>query len=444
MSSPNTNISCVFTYFHLVSEVHFVNVCGFLRMYNNKVIAAAFNGTNLVDASAGAVVLFATDEFFATADNLIKNTEPIFDPNAYCAQGKVMDGWESRRRREPGHDWCIIRLAYPGVIHGVEVDTAYFTGNHVPKVSIQGATITEPNFDLTLPGCSERLNRGGGIQGTKASSHDTKTAQEMCKNAAYSSGGWCDILPITPLKPGYPETRKQRFYSTCGTKSVTHIRINYFPDGGVARIKLFGDVSLNFEREIKGKYLDLACAMNGGKGIGCSNQHYGEPSNLIKAQRGVDMRDGWETARHPDRPAILQKDPVTGLVKTDLMDWCVIKLGAVIECVDKLIVDTAHFKGNYPESCMVEACYQAKALDEFVCQPPGKDQRVGWFVLLKRTKLSAHAQHTFQLDKNELRGKDKCVSHVRLSIYPDGGVSRVRVFGIGKEPITPLSIKSRL
>eukprot|EP01084_Bolivina_argentea_P197721 338774_1 len=396
----------------------------------------AFTDTNLADESAGAVVLFATDEFFAIADNIIQNTEPVFDPNAYCAQGKVMDGWESRRRRLPGHDWCIIKLAYPGKITSIEIDTAYFTGNHVPKISIEGAEIISPNFDVQLPGSTDRLNRGGGIQGTCTLPQDIIIADKIWKK-----NNWFTILETTPLKPGYPKTRKQFFVSNCCTKSATHIRLNYFPDGGVARIKLFGNVSLDFNGQIKGKYLDLACAMNGGKGIGCSNKHYGEPNNLLKPKRGIDMRDGWETARHPDRPSILSKNLITGLVDTDLMDWCIIKLGAVIECVDKLILDTAHFKGNYPESCMVEGCYQPNASDTFVCQTPGKDQYVGWFVLLKRSKLSGHTEHVY--NGSELDGGGKSVSHVRISIYPDGGLSRVRIFGIGKEKIKTF-LKSRL
>jgi len=392
-----------------------------------------FKGTNLADASAGAMVLFATDEWFACAENLIKNTQPTFDPNAYCTQGKVMDGWESRRRREPGHDWCIIKLAYPGLIKGIEFDTAYFTGNHVPRVSLHGASLPS---ELDLPGSNERIARHGrGILGSKSSINDIALAEDICAKA----GEWMDILQMTPLKPGYPETSKQRFSALPQHHPVTHIRLNYYPDGGVARMKLFGNVSLDFQTQLKGKYVDLASAAMGGTGIGCSNQHYGEPRNLVKPGRGVDMSDGWETARHPNRPAILKRNPVTGLVDTDLMDWAVIKLGAVAKSVDKLIVDTAHFRGNFPESCTVEGCYAPNTPDVTVCDSQIKSG-VQWFPILSRTRLSAHAEHTFR--RSELQNNDNPVSHVRISIFPDGGISRIRVFGVAFEPM--IELRSRL
>mmetsp|Transcript_53249 Transcript_53249/g.79086 ORF Transcript_53249/g.79086 Transcript_53249/m.79086 type:complete len:423 (-) Transcript_53249:35-1303(-) len=404
------------------------------------------SGTNLSDASAGAKVLFATDEFFAVADNLLSPKPPTFDPNAYCEHGKVMDGWESRRRRDPGHDWCIIKLAYPGTILGVELDTAFFTGNHAPRVSIQAAQINFPLED-SLPGAKDRIQRGGGIQGSNATSHEIETAEQVCNSAVLSkSMGWSDVLPMTPMKPGYPGTRLHRFTIPESTSRkigrVTHLRVNYFPDGGVARLKIWGEVIRDFERDIQGKYLDLAAAAMGGKGLACSNKHFGVPSNLIKPGRGVDMSDGWETARHPNRPPILRRDPNTGLVDTELMDWCILKLGAVLGQVEKLVLDTAHFKGNFPESVTVEGCYQPNSSNDFVCKSPGKDTSVGWFPLLKRTKLGPHMEHTFELAKGDLcrdGGSSKGVSHLRLSIFPDGGLSRVKVFGRGKERMGGMS-----
>jgi allantoicase len=351
-----------------------------------------------------------------------------------------MDGWESRRRREPGHDWCIIKLAYPGIIRGVELDTACFTGNHAPRVSIQGAYI--PGNRLNLPGAKERVERSGkGILGTKSSNDNILKAEQQCAQATSS---WNEILKMTPLQPGYPDISKQRFLALNSSQQtpITHIRLNYYPDGGVARMKLFGDVSLNFATDLKGKYVDLAAASQGGKGIGCSNQHYGEPRNLVKPGRGVDMGDGWETARHPNRPAILKRNPTTGLVDTDLMDWAVIKLGAVAQSVDNIVVDTAHFRGNFPESCTVEGCYAPHAQDTIVCQPPNMGN-IQWFPLLTRTRLLAHTEHSFSLSQGQLTGNgQQRVSHVRVSIYPDGGISRVRVFGVGAEPLS--DVKSSL
>lgn len=166
-------------------------------------------GTNLTDADLGARIIFATDEFFAVADNLLQRTEPQYDPNAYCSQGKVMDGWESRRRRQPGHDWCVIRLAFRGQIAGLSVDTAYFTGNYAPQISIQAANIPEyatDEQDEWMPGSFDRFERGGGIRGSRASLEMVQRAQEACDR--YS---WHTLVPRSPLQPGYPESRLHYF-----------------------------------------------------------------------------------------------------------------------------------------------------------------------------------------------------------------------------------------
>ena len=381
---------------------------------------------NLADCSAGAKIIFATDEFFAVADNMIQPTSPFFDENLYDEYGKVMDGWESRRRRTEGHDWCIIQLAYKGTISAVEVDTAYFTGNHAPKLSLQGALL-----DSTHAFFNNR-HRSAANKGTCATAEQISMADEQCRD-------WREILKPQPLRPGYPETRMHHFSCANGTTNctpaVTHVRVNLFPDGGIARLKLWGRVSVDFYKDLKGKYLDLACASNGGKGIGCSNQHYGEPDNLLKPTKGIDMRDGWETARHPNRPSIIRKDPTSGLVDTDLMDWCILRLGAVADYVSKLIIDTSHFKGNFPESCFVEGCYYHQSEDSLCADAQ-------WFPILNRTRLTAHAEHVFPNDC--LVSGRKSVSHIRLSIYPDGGISRLRVFGTAKEPIRSADTKSNL
>ena len=170
-------------------------------------------GTNLTDETLGSRVIFATDEFFAVADNLLKRTSPGYDPNAYCAQGKVMDGWESRRRRLPGHDWCVIRLAYRGTIVGFEVDTAYFTGNFAPRISIQAANIPEYAVDIQdewMPGAFDRFERGGGIRGSKASPTLIAAAEKACHEHA-EKHEWHTLVPMVELKPGYAETRMHYF-----------------------------------------------------------------------------------------------------------------------------------------------------------------------------------------------------------------------------------------
>lgn len=332
----------------------------------------------------------------------------------------------------------------------MEIDTAYFTGNNAPRISIQGANIEHSErFAMKLPGAWKRLaDRDGlGVRGSAATKEDIEQAEKACSEA---SSDWFDVLPMTPLNPGYAKTRKHLFSSSLSSakKPVTHVRINYFPDGGVARLRLFGSVSLNYDRDLHGKVLDLACASHGGRGIAWSNNHFGEPADLLKPTRGINMSDGWETARHSCRPPILQRNPKSGLVDYDLKDWCIIKLGAVAESVEKILIDTAHFRGNYPESVIVEGCCKPSVSDEFVSHVPGMDSAVGWFPLLDRTKLGPDAEHEFVRVKESTAGRPliRCdagkVSHVRVSIFPDGGLSRVRVYGKAVEPVLSSNVGS--
>jgi allantoicase len=415
-------------------------------------------GTNLTDGNLKSRVIFATDEFFAVADNLLKREDPEFDPNAYCSQGKVMDGWESRRRRKPGHDWCVIRLAYRGLIAGFEVDTAFFTGNFAPRISIQAANI--PNYlddehDEWMPGSFDRFERGGGIRGSKANDELIAKAQAACDDYE-----WHTLVPMSNLRPGYQDTRMHYFaLGDADLKRIpfTHIRVNYFPDGGVARLKAYGSCSYNYQERIFEKLkpgelpplMELSSMAKGGRGLACSNKHFGVPRNLLKPGRGIDMGDGWETARHLDRPATIEINSETGLVDTELGDWAILQLGNITECIEKLQIDTCHFKGNYPESIYVEAgCARnlnTTIHDESVDHDDVKfdDLTIEWFPLLLRTKLGPDKLYTFELEKGQLTEpvpeKRPYISHIRVNIYPDGGISRVRAFGRPKRMVGELN-----
>mmetsp|Transcript_18913 Transcript_18913/g.45668 ORF Transcript_18913/g.45668 Transcript_18913/m.45668 type:complete len:469 (-) Transcript_18913:108-1514(-) len=429
-------------------------------------------GTNLTDEHLGSRVIFATDEFFAVADNLLKRPEPVFDPTAYCSQGKVMDGWESRRRRTPGHDWCVIRLAYRGCIAGIELDTAYFTGNYAPTVSIEAANIPQyasDEHDEWMPGSFDRFERGGGIRGSKASTETIDRASSACQEYK-----WHTIVDRSPLKPGYEESRMHYFAildPTLKRQPFTHLRLNYFPDGGVARLKVYGSVSVNFEQDVFAKLkpsqavplMDLASMALGGRGLACSNKHFGVPRNLLKPGRGLDMGDGWETARHMQRPEIIRTNPETGLVDTDLGDWCILQLGTITASIERLEIDTRHFKGNFPESILVEAGCARNTNETLHDENADSDDvnfddlTIHWFPLLNRTKLGPDKNYVFELmddgsgEEEEAEANDApsssmgrssstprlnppyvdapYISHIRVSIYPDGGISRVRVFG---------------
>lgn len=304
---------------------------------------------------------------------------------------------------------------------GLEINTAFFTGNYVPRISVQGANLETLKDDSWLVGAKERVKRGGGVQGTAMSTSDVELAGKQCEEA----GRWHILLQQTPLRSGVEETRMHRFDvdEEARTKPITHIRVNYFPDGGVARLKLYGHVTRGSMEGVRG---ELSSLVYGGRGIGCSNQHYGVPSNLLRVGTGVDMGDGWETARHLDRPPIIKRDPATGLVDTQLHDWCILRMGCVVGEVEKLLIDTKWFKGNYPESVSIDYLYEPKGISG-----NGEGQ---WMPLLPRRRSGPDQLFTFETSELSI-SQDTLITHLKLSIYPDGGVSRVRLFGKGKGKI---------
>jgi allantoicase len=302
----------------------------------------------------GSRVTFATDEFFGAKERLIDPADPVFIEDRYDEHGKWMDGWESRRKREPGHDFCVVRLGVPGLIHGCDVDTSFFTGNFPPQVSLEGCV----------------------------------------SEADVPTEGWVELIPKTGIGGD-----AHHFLDIRNDTVFTHVRLHIYPDGGVARLRIFGEIRPDFS-DVDG-FVDLAAVEHGGRPIACSDQHYGSPHNLLAPGRGLNMGDGWETAR--------RRGPGN--------DWVIIALGqpGVIERAE---IDTAHFKGNYPDRVSLEAAWFDNDEDVSNSSPE-------WKTLLAESKLKMDQQHYFD-DELEAIG---AVSHVRVSIYPDGGISRVRLFG---------------
>jgi len=300
----------------------------------------------------GSRVTFATDEFFAAKERLIDAGSPVFIDDKYDDHGKWMDGWESRRKRTPGNDHCIIRLGVPGVVHGVDIDTSYFTGNFPPAASIDGCV-----SDDDVP-----------------------------------AGEWFELLPKTALQGD-----QHHFLSIDNDSVWTHLRLNIFPDGGLARLRVYGEIRP--DPVSTDDAMDLVALENGGRAIACSDEHYGSMHNLNVAGRGVNMGDGWETAR--------RRGPGN--------DWVILALGRA-GIIDRVEIDTAHFKGNYPDRVSLEgALFDGEVT---------ADSRQ-WQPLLPETSLDMDRQHDFE---SELLGIG-AVSHVRMSIYPDGGISRLRLVG---------------
>ena len=318
------------------------------------------NLVNLTAARLGGEALLANDEFFAAKENLLKPGRGVFIPDKFTERGKWMDGWETRRRRTPGHDWCIIKLGLPGTIRGVDVDTNHFLGNHPAHVALD--------------------------------------ACRLPSNTIVERAEWTEILPKSPLESG-----SQNFFALADENCWSHVRLNIYPDGGVARLRVYGEVVPDWSQFGADAVIDLAAVENGGLACVCSDRFFSPMNNLLLPGPSLNMGDGWETRR--------RRGPGH--------DWVIVKLGTP-GLVHQVEVDTTFFRGNYPDRCSLEGCYfPASTLGSF--DPADAE----WRELLPSTKLEAHHQHLFA---EELHAVGPC-SHVRLNIYPDGGVARLRVFG---------------
>jgi allantoicase len=326
--------------------------------------------TQFADLAAerlGGRVLEANDDFFAPKENLLKESNPIFIEGKYTARGKWMDGWETRRRRTPGYDWCIIRLGLPGIIHGIVVDTSFFTGNYPERFALEGCDLGDHH-----PYVDEKR---------RLRSEKTK---------------WVRIFAETPLKGD-----SRNIFSVESGVRFTHLRLQIYPDGGVARLRIHGE-AVPGARTLSQTAINLVAVENGGSVVVSSDQFYGNPRNLLMPYRAKNMGDGWETRR--------RRGPGH--------DWVILKLG-VPGTIHRVEVDTAHFKGNYPDSCALQA---ASAKDSAVDALNAAS--LPWEEVLSNTKLKANRRHVFT--KVQHAG---VATHVRFQIFPDGGVSRLRVFG---------------
>jgi allantoicase len=333
--------------------------------------AATFTGlVDLVAENFGGKAIATNDEFFAGMENLLKPGRGVFIPGKFTDRGKWMDGWETRRRREPGHDWCILQLGVRGRVLGFDIDTHHFNGNQPSFASVDGWLAPE----------------GAGIDElTRAS--------------------WTELLPPAPVRAD-----SQNLFAALSSETVTHIRLNIFPDGGVARFRAFGRVEPTWANEeidpatrihVSSDRFDLAALKNGAVALACSDAHFSPMNHLLLPGRAEDMGGGWETRRRRGWG----------------YDWVVIQLAGrgVPEVIE---VDTNHFKGNHPSRCSIDLLdAPGGRITDIVASP-------AWVPVLTETRLEAHTRHFF---RDALRGVP--ATHVRLNIFPDGGVSRLRVWG---------------
>lgn len=325
----------------------------------DEVLAKQF--VNLADASYGAVAVRASDEFFAPRERMLAPARPVFYPDRYDDHGKWMDGWESRRRRGPGHDWCVVKLARRGLVRAVNVETSFFTGNFPPEASLEALDKASLNEDA-------------------------------CENE-----DWQEILSRWNIRGD-----SHNVVSLAEPVYATHLRLHIYPDGGIARLKVYGDVAVDWTQFAEEDLPDLASILHGARAVAWSDAHYGSPARMLAPRRGKNMGDGWETAR--------RRGPGN--------DWAVIRLGHA-GILERAVVDTAHFKGNYPDRFTLRGALLGAETDPLLV---GKLSET-WMTLIPETKLEADSD--LQVKVNERAPVD----HVRLDIYPDGGISRIRLHG---------------
>jgi allantoicase len=323
--------------------------------------------TDLVDLAAerlGGSVLIANDEFFAPKEALLKATPAEWREGVYTERGKWMDGWETRRRRTPGNDWCIVRLGVAGVVRGVVVDTSFFRGNFPESCSLEGAEVA-------------------GLPDPERLAADTKVR-------------WDALLPKSPLQGDARNT-----FAVTSDRRVTHVRLSIFPDGGVARLRVLGEARPDASLLRPGHELDLASIELGGYVVVCSDMFFGHRQHLIMPGRSTHMGDGWETKR--------RRGPGH--------DWTIVRLAAR-GSIARLELDTDHYKGNAPGTCSIEWCDAPSASADALVTT------VAWRELLPNTALQPHTRHTWTA------ASGAPATHVRLNIHPDGGVARLRVYGM--------------
>ncbi|HZD97234.1 MAG TPA: allantoicase [Micromonosporaceae bacterium] len=312
---------------------------------------------DLASRRLGGGVVWANDELFAAADNLVDPAPPSFRAGSFGPKGQIYDGWETRRRREPGYDQAIVRLGAPGVVRGVVIDTAHFTGNYPPYASVEGC----------------------GVEGYP-------------NPADLAEAPW---FPLSPKVALAGDTRNS--FAVGEQQRVTHVRLSIYPDGGVARLRVHGDVVAD-PRLLGLIPVDFAALEHGGHVVACSNMFYGSPNNLLMPGLAGTMGEGWETARRRDAGN----------------DWVLIRL-AVPGRVRLAELDTTHFKGNAPGQAALRGI-DARASE--------LDDADAWFDLLPRTTLQPDTRHRFAT-----RAAPDA-THVRLDVYPDGGMARLRLFGV--------------
>jgi allantoicase len=324
----------------------------------------AWRYVNLADSRLGATAIAATDEYFAPAERLLNPTPAAFIAGKYDDHGKWMDGWETRRKRVEGYDHCILLLGLPGVIRGIDIDTSHFTGNFPPAASIDVC---------------------------------------CCEGDLAADTAWTELLSSTRLTGN-----AHHVLPVSDERSWSHVRLNIYPDGGIARLRVYGEVRRDFTAHDRRAPVDLLAVTDGGRLIACSDQHYGTPLNIAFPGVGANMGEGWETHR--------RREPGN--------EWAIFCLGQPGE-ITHVEIDTTHFKGNAPDTCSIQAAYVSEGTEQSTVT-----QSMFWRYLLPEQELQPDLLHSFERQVAGLGA----VTHIRLNVIPDGGINRMRLFEAARGP----------
>jgi allantoicase len=327
---------------------------------------------DLISKPLGSRIVGCSDEWFADAANLITPTPPVRKAGVYVHSGAWFDGWETKRHNPNSFDWAVIKLGVAGgTVQGIEIDTAFFNGNEAPAIGVEGCYAPDATDDELKVAAQYKLED--------------------------PTSPWVPLIAKVDCGPS--QRHAWQLSGPITQKNFTHVRLLMFPDGGIARFRLYGTAIPIFPID-QTDVFDLAAATMGARAISCSDQHFGRKENLILPGRGVDMGDGWETAR--------SRAP-------GHYDWAIIKLGTP-GIPESIVIDTAHFRGNYPQSVSISGLMWRED------RQPGPDES-GWADFVTKQPCQADYEHTFKL----LEARE--VTHLKLVIFPDGGVKRIRAFG---------------
>ncbi len=351
---------------------------------NSQIDSTFSQTTNLTSSVLNASIHSLSDEYFASAANLLTPTPAVRKPGVYVHSGAWYDGWETRRHNATAFDWVVVRLGCVGTVAGVEVDTAHFSGNEAPEAGLDGYY------------CAP----------------DGEAGEDGVKGEGFE--GWREILPRSACGPD----RRQAWRVQDQGRQYTHLRLKMYPDGGIARLRVYGHavpppLDTGVATQGDGPIEELSSALNGGVAVECSDQHFGVKSNLLLPGRGKDMGDGWETARSRTKGHV---------------DWVICRLGLKGKSVDRVVVDTKDFRGNFPRAVAVEGWVGAAG--EAGEEPKSEDS--GWVELVRGEKpCQADTEHVFEAQdlSDTITADGRVLTHVKMTIIPDGGVKRLRIFG---------------